>query len=157
MPPSESPPHICPIYIAPYRRYRPGTSEFSLNLDARTTLPVLFADAKGGELLSLFSTASFQGPAGRFYSGKAALPLLNTIRSSGASGRVIVRNDASAELKTHFQRFSERLHGGDLVSHLSIYQLVVNTDHGHMSSSSLHLDFSFTRSVHLTTLSSARG
>ena len=94
---------------------RPNTQEFSLILDGRTHVPVLFTDASGGQLLREYTPSASLSNPGKFYSGDAALSLLNALRSSGIAGRVVVRSDASVDLKTHFQRFSQRLQDGELV------------------------------------------
>ncbi|KAJ3550996.1 hypothetical protein NMY22_g72 [Coprinellus aureogranulatus] len=99
----------------------PNASPFTVVLDSLTKVPVLFTDTSGGQLLPEFTAGEHLAAPGRFYSGDATLSLLNTVRSSGIAGRVIVRSDASPHLKEHFQRFSQRLQNGDLfVSNLGL-------------------------------------
>lgn len=63
-----------------------------------------------------------KGPSGKFYHMQAALALLGTLRASGTSAIVVVGEDGSREDRDHFLRFSERLEGGDIVSHVFVVE-----------------------------------
>jgi len=57
-----------------------------------------------------------KGTPGKFYRMEAALNLLGTVRAGGISASIAVDDVASGEEQEHFDRFCNRLHGGDLVS-----------------------------------------
>ncbi|EAU88631.2 hypothetical protein CC1G_12023 [Coprinopsis cinerea okayama7 len=84
----------------------PGTTPFSINLDADVSIPALFTDVSPpGTKLSPAITVAYKSPSGKFHFERNILSLLDTIRVDPGSARVAVRNDASSETKDHFAQF----------------------------------------------------
>ncbi|KAJ7774958.1 hypothetical protein B0H16DRAFT_1880134 [Mycena metata] len=85
---------------------------FTLKLDATVILPLDLTDIH--ESLDTKFSETTNGPTGKFYKGTNAVKLLDTVRTGGPSARVVMREDATDEHKTHFARFRSRLDEGDL-------------------------------------------
>ncbi|KAJ7046912.1 hypothetical protein C8F04DRAFT_1062141 [Mycena alexandri] len=85
---------------------------FTLKLDATVILPLDLTDIHQS-LDNKFSETT-NGPTGKFYKGTNAVKLLDTVRAGGPSARVVLREDATDEQKSHFARFRSRLDEGDL-------------------------------------------
>ncbi|KDR81688.1 hypothetical protein GALMADRAFT_239812 [Galerina marginata CBS 339.88] len=101
---------------APLDQYKPKnrsqSSRLFLNLDASVSIPALLTAPSPPDYFN--SKIGIRGTPGKFYRTEAALTLLSTVRSSGASAVVIIDGEATAEEKDHFTRFSARLEEGDL-------------------------------------------
>ncbi|KAJ7172359.1 hypothetical protein C8R46DRAFT_1216200 [Mycena filopes] len=85
---------------------------FTLKLDTVVIVPLRLTDIY--QSLDTKLTETTNGPIGKFYKGANAVKLLDTVRTGGASARVVLRDDATEENKTHFARFRSCLDEGDL-------------------------------------------
>ncbi|KAH6918495.1 hypothetical protein BKA70DRAFT_1247376 [Coprinopsis sp. MPI-PUGE-AT-0042] len=106
---------------------------FWLNLDSSVSISTLLAEAlPAGTKLSSQIQTTFKSPPGKFYSPKASMAILDSIRSNTGYGKVVVHpEDASEEDKMHFNLFVRRLEEGELyIGTLSIqvYVLCASTN-----------------------------
>ncbi|KAG6814481.1 hypothetical protein H0H92_000006 [Tricholoma furcatifolium] len=90
---------------------------FFINLGSSASIPVTLTDTApshpGSPSLALI--VAKKGPPGVFYNQKAALALLNTLRTGGPSAKVDLHMSATPEHQSHFEKFRSRLSDGELV------------------------------------------
>ncbi|KAJ7125488.1 hypothetical protein C8R43DRAFT_1135338 [Mycena crocata] len=86
---------------------------FVLKLDALVAVPLELTDAT--QSLDTMICDKPSGPPGKFFSNVNGFKLLDTVRTGGPSGRVIIKDSATEEHKAHFTRFRSRLDQGELV------------------------------------------
>ncbi|KAK7467215.1 hypothetical protein VKT23_004273 [Stygiomarasmius scandens] len=91
-----------------------SSAPFLLNLDISVSVPVELADSSAGTNLDAAVASSSKGPPGKFYANESALRVLDTLRSSGSSARVIPSRDATDSHKSDFERFLQRLSEDEL-------------------------------------------
>ncbi|KAF8163375.1 hypothetical protein B0H34DRAFT_695258 [Crassisporium funariophilum] len=100
---------------SPSRTELQKSTQLFLNLDSAVSIPILLLALPNApsDLLSI-KTGS-KGPPGKFYRSETALSLLGSMRAGGTSAVVVIGEDATADERSHFMRFSKRLHqDGDL-------------------------------------------
>ncbi|KAF9454566.1 hypothetical protein P691DRAFT_806734 [Macrolepiota fuliginosa MF-IS2] len=85
---------------------------FQINLDASTTIPVLFVDAITSSTFP-GSAMSRRGPPGKFYRGSHATDLLGTLRTKGSFARVRLSPEVDAR-DQNFKHLVKRLINGEL-------------------------------------------
>ncbi|KAG6816443.1 hypothetical protein H0H87_005998 [Tephrocybe sp. NHM501043] len=96
-----------------------ATSErapFYINLDSSASIPVILTDTAPSHPSSpsLELIVANKGPPGVFYDHKAALDLLDTLRTGGPSAKIGLHSSATDAHKAHFERFCARLCAGEL-------------------------------------------
>ncbi|KAJ4487863.1 hypothetical protein J3R30DRAFT_3400518 [Lentinula aciculospora] len=92
------------------------TRPFSVTLDVTRKLSVILTDLSPNHAPALDKIVrnASGGPPGKFYSGKAALAILDTFRTSGASAKVLPAPNATECEAQDFQTFGERLDNSEL-------------------------------------------
>lgn len=88
------------------------------------SIPVILTDVAPSNpgSLSLEFIVAKRGPPGVFYKQKAALALLNTLRTGGPSAKIGLHPSANSNHKSQFVQFCSRLSAGELVRFDSMEQ-----------------------------------
>ncbi|KAJ6623535.1 hypothetical protein B0H10DRAFT_2431358 [Mycena sp. CBHHK59/15] len=91
----------------------PSTSKpFFLGLDNNIAVPLDLTNVT--QSFDTIIGDKPNGPPGKFFLDTNAHKLLDTIRTSGPSARVVIQDSATEAQKAHFQRFRSRLDQGEL-------------------------------------------
>ncbi|KAF8965253.1 hypothetical protein BDZ97DRAFT_1812837 [Flammula alnicola] len=104
---------------------QPTSSRLFLNLDTSVAIPILVADAPQSTRTLFNEKMGTKQVPGKFYRMDAALSLLATVRSAGASAVVTVCEDATTEEKGNFALFHDRLEAGDIFVAVAGIQILV--------------------------------
>ncbi|KAG5647235.1 hypothetical protein DXG03_000770 [Asterophora parasitica] len=100
---------------------------FFLNLDASVSIPIILSTrspASTGSSSFDFIVAN-KGPPGKFYSEKAALAVLDTVRTCGPSAKILPDSSATPDNKGQFELFQSRLNVGELFLALMCPELLL--------------------------------
>ncbi|KAG6874219.1 hypothetical protein C0995_003765 [Termitomyces sp. Mi166 len=92
------------------------TSPFFININSSVSIPVMLTDVALSHpgSPSLEFIVAKRGPPGVFYNQKAALVLLDTLRTGGPSAKIGLHPSASSDHKSQFEQFRSRLSAGEL-------------------------------------------
>ncbi|KAJ3999163.1 hypothetical protein F5050DRAFT_1862811 [Lentinula boryana] len=103
------------------------TQPFSVTLDVSRKLPVILTELSPGNapILDKIVRNASRGPPGKFYSDKAALAIIDTFRTGGASAKVIPSPNATEFETQEFEKFSERLSRNELFVLMIDFDLLV--------------------------------
>ncbi|KAJ3793325.1 hypothetical protein GGU11DRAFT_851994 [Lentinula aff. detonsa] len=103
------------------------TQPFSVTLDVSRKLPVILTELSPGDapILDKIARNASGGPPGKFYSDKAALTIMDTFRTGGASAKVIPTPNATEFETQEFEKFSERLSSNELFVLMIGFDLLV--------------------------------
>ncbi|KAJ3744771.1 hypothetical protein DFH05DRAFT_1490755 [Lentinula detonsa] len=103
------------------------TQPFSVTLDVSRKLPVILTELSPGDapILDKISRNASGGPPGKFYSYKAALTIMDTFLTGGASAKVIPSPNSTEYETQEFEKFSERLSSNELFVLMIGFDLLV--------------------------------
>ncbi|KAG6899740.1 hypothetical protein C0993_007269 [Termitomyces sp. T159_Od127] len=92
------------------------TAPFFININSLVSIPVILTDVAPLHpgTLSLEFIVANRGPPGVFYKQKAALALLDTLRTGGPSAKIGLHPSANSNQKSQFEQFCYRLSAGEL-------------------------------------------
>ncbi|KAJ3857067.1 hypothetical protein EV368DRAFT_61190 [Lentinula lateritia] len=103
------------------------TQPFLVTIDVAKKIPVVLTDLSPNDASTLDKIVrnASGGPPGKFYSNNAALAILDTLRTGGASAKVIPSPNATESETQELGRFSERLSLNELFVLMVGFDLLV--------------------------------
>ncbi|KAH7871748.1 uncharacterized protein C8R40DRAFT_1174204 [Lentinula edodes] len=103
------------------------TQPFLVTIDVAKKIPVVLTDLSPNDasILDKIVRNASGGPPGKFYSNNAALAILDTLRTGGASAKVIPSPNATESETQELARFSERLSLNELFVLMVGFDLLV--------------------------------